>query len=238
MSSFSTRVASALSFAHLTGFGARGKRAEEDDDDDKNKGRRADDDMDDDDDDEDGKKGRRAEADDRDDDDDDDRKGKKGKRARRAEADPDDEEEDGDEDDQGDDSKGKKGKRAKRAEDDEPEDDPDAEEDDDDEDGRKARGSRAYRQGVKAERARAARVHGSKHTTGRVALAARLLATTSMSSSQIIDVLRETPRDSSASGERSGRNPALGSDGGASPTRTAAIQSSWDRAMKRAGAAD
>lgn len=220
-----SRVASALSFAHLTGFGVRGKRAEDEDDD--KKGRRADDDMDEEDQDDKGKRGRRADKEDGDDRDDD-----KGKRGKRAEADPEDEEEDGDDESEGDDDRGKKGRKAKRAEDDEPEDDPDAEDEDDKEE---ARSSRAVRQARHAERARFAKIFSSRHAAGRVALAMQLACNTSMSSSQIIEVLRDAPKDGNASAERAARNPSLGSDGGGNLSRQSAIESRWDAAMKRAG---
>ena len=220
-----SRVASALSFAHLTSFSSKGKRAEDDEDD--KKGKRADDDMDDDDQDDQGKRSRRAESDDDEGDEDD----KKGKRSKRAEADPDDEDEDGDDESEGDDDKGKRGRRAKRAEDDEPEDDPDA---DDDEDDKKSRKGASFRKGQRAERTRWARVLQSKAATGRVAMAAHLLSASSMSSSQIIDVLRDSPRQDGAAAERSRRNPDLGASGAPNVSRATAIQASWDRALKRA----
>jgi hypothetical protein len=64
-------------------------------------------------------------------------------------------------------------------------------------------------------------------------LAANLAFNTSMSRTQAINVLRDTPAEGNTNSARSGKNPALGSAGTESPSRAAAIAGRWDRAMSK-----
>jgi hypothetical protein len=221
MSKFARSVASALSFAHLTGFGSassKGSRAE-DDDEDKKKSRRAEDDRDDDDDDD--KKEGRADGDDPDAEDGDDDK----KKSRRASSDDHD-------DDEEDKPKSKKAKRAK-ADGDDPEDDPDAEDDDDEDE---MRGSSAASKARGRERARIATILSSKHAAKNLPMALNLACNTTLTRKQVLAVLRDTPAahtSAPANGHRAGRNPNLGTDRADSPNRSAAVASRWDRAMTK-----
>ncbi len=226
----SSRLAGALSFAHLAGIGAR-----------RSKAARADDDLPEDDD--------RADDDERDDDNDREPDGKKGKRARRAKRakagkraddddpdaeddDPDAEDDDPDadaddpdaedDDDDKDPPLGRKARRAKRADD----DDPDAEDDEDE-----MRGKSAVARARRRERARCAAIFGSRHAARNPALAANLAFNTSMSRKEALAVLRDTPGGSAGSHGRADRNPKLGSDGGQSSSRAEQVAGSWERAM-------
>lgn len=216
-----SRMASALSFAHLAGIGSmRGKkaRAEDNEDDDRK------DDL--------------AEENDSDEDDDrerDNNNGKKSRKAKRAKAgedaeDDDRREDDDDEradDDQDNDEGDKKSRRAKgkSASDD---DDPDAEDDEDEMHGRSAAASARRR-----ERARCAAIFGSRYAARNPVLAANLAFGTSMTRKQALNVLRDTPADSPAAAGRASKNPNLGSGGDHSPSRQATIAGRWDRAMTK-----
>ncbi|WP_175946625.1 hypothetical protein [Burkholderia pyrrocinia] len=213
-----------LSFAHL----GRGSRASDDrqDDDSGNgkKGSRASDDEDDQQQDRENgnsKRSKRADGGDSDDDDDshdDSGKGKKGKRASDAE-DDEDEDEDG--------GRGKKGRRASDGEDDER-----AEEDDDDEE--EMRGKSAVSRARRRERARCAAIFACKGAGRNPVLACKLAFTTTMTRSEAIEVLNETPAPEGSRGRR--QNPNLGIDGDRNVTSAQAIEASWDRAFQKAGA--
>ena len=216
MSKFRSSVASALSFAHLAGLNFKSSKAkgEDSDDNEQKKGSKADEDEQE----TDKKKGRRAQKEDESDDDyadyndDQDEKDKKSKSAKSAKADDDDE----DADDDGDD------------------DDIKEKNDDDDED--EMRGKSAAAGARRRERSRCAAIMGSKHAGSNVVLAANLAFNTSMTRKQALAVLRDTP-STAANGrnlDRSARrNPSLGAGGEQSPNSTAAVTSSWDRAMSR-----
>ena len=212
-----SRVASALSFAHLAGIGSmRGKNA------------RADEDV------EEWKKDARAEDDEKNGDkepDDGDKKSRKAKRAKAGEEaddkddDPDADEDDHDaDDDSEDDKKSRRAKGSKSADD----DDPDAEDDEDELHGKSAVASARRR-----ERARCAAIFGSRYAARNPVLAASLAFNTSMTRDQALTVLRDTPAGASATSGRSDRNPRLGAGGDDSPSRQVAIASRWDRAMSK-----
>jgi len=210
-----SRVASALSFAHLAGIGSmRGKNARADEDEEERK------------------KDARAEDDDKDDDQelDDDKKSRKAKRAKAGEdADDKDDDLDADEDDHDaeddeDDKKSRRAKGSKSADD----DDPDAEDDEDELHGKSAVASARRR-----ERARCAAIFGSRYAARNPVLAASLAFNTSMTRDQALTVLRDTPAGASAASGRSDRNPRLGAGGDDSPSRQVAIASRWDRAMSK-----
>jgi hypothetical protein len=216
-----SRVASALSFAHLVGIGSmRGKKAgAEDEEDDRKKGSRAEDDQD--------------EEDEDDESDKTDKKSRKAKRAKAGEdagedAGDDEDLDDDDDDDEGEEKdKGKKSKRAKAKADD---DDADAEDDDDEEMHGKSTAAAARLR----ERARCAEIFGSRYAARNPVLAANLAFNTTMSREQAINVLRDTPAEGNTNSARSGKNPVLGSAGTESPSRAAAIAGRWDRAMTKA----
>ena len=210
-----SRVASALSFAHLAGIGSmRGKNARADEDEEERK------------------KDARAEDDEEDDDlpSDDDKKNRKAKRAKAGEdADDNDDDLDADEDDHDaeddeDDKKSRRAKGSKSADD----DDPDAEDDEDELHGKSAVASARRR-----ERARCAAIFGSRYAARNPVLAASLAFNTSMTRDQALTVLRDTPAGASAASGRSDRNPRLGAGGDDSPSRQVAIASRWDRAMSK-----
>ncbi|UPG86849.1 hypothetical protein L2Y94_05705 [Luteibacter aegosomatis] len=214
MTKIATRVASALSFAHLTGLGrSSAKRARAEDDEDK-KARRAQE--------EDDEQDERSEGDDPDAEDDDRQDDKQSRRARAADN-PDDDE---------DKPSSKKAKRAK-ADGDDPEDDPDAEDDDDEEE---MNGSGSAAKARARERARFAAIFSSKAAARNLPLAMSLACNTRMTRRQVIAVLRDAPAAQALSGvnnHRESRNPNLGTDRGES-SRQASVASSWDAAMKKA----
>lgn len=212
-----SRVASALSFAHLAGIGSmRGKNARADEDEEERK------------------KDARAEDDEKNGDkepDDGDKKSRKAKRAKAGEEaddkddDPDADEDDHDaDDDSEDDKKSRRAKGSKSADD----DDPDAEDDEDELHGKSAVASARRR-----ERARCAAIFGSRYAARNPVLAASLAFNTSMTRDQALTVLRDTPAGASATSGRSDRNPRLGAGGDDSPSRQVAIASRWDRAMSK-----
>lgn len=207
------RVAGALSFAHLFGIGPmRGKKARaEDEEDEREKGSRAEDDQDDDEDEESDKT---------------DKKSRKAKRAKAGEDAGDDEGDDEDQDEEDDQKdKGKKSKRAKADD-----DDADAEDDDEEMHGKSAAAGARRR-----ERARCAEIFGSRYASRNPVLAANLAFNTTMTRTQAINVLRDTPAGGNANvnNSRSEKNPELGSGGGEAPGRAATIASRWDRAMSK-----
>ncbi|MGZ3272383.1 MAG: hypothetical protein ACXU82_03875 [Caulobacteraceae bacterium] len=206
----STAVGRALSFSHLAGIG-RGPAAKAEDNTDKKPDDAAEDDAPADDD----KKpnGKKAKADDETDDQGcDDGDDKPDEAA--ADDTPDDEDQD------------PKGKKAKASEDD-GDDDPDDKKD-------QMKSSASYKAGRKAERARCARIFGSKVAGRNPALAAHLAFNTGISSAAALQILTETPVSAAATtlGEgRSARNPDLTAD---PPVKgAAAIDSRWDKAMQR-----
>jgi hypothetical protein len=214
-----SRVASALSFAHLAGIGSmRGKNARADDDEEERK------------------KDARAEDDEKDDDQDSDGGDKKSRKAKGAKAgedaddkdkddDPDADEDEHDADDDGeDDKKSRRAKGSKSAAD----DDPDAEDDEDELHGKSAAANARRR-----ERARCAAIFGSRYAARNPVLAASLAFNTSMTRDQALTVLRDTPAGASAAIGRSDRNPRLGAGGEDAPSRQVAIASRWDRAMSK-----
>jgi hypothetical protein len=204
-----SRVASALSFAHLAGIGSmKGKKtADVDDDDDAKKGDRASGDQDDD-------------KTDKDDGQDKDDKSAKGTKAAG------DDNQDDDKDDDTDKDKSKKSGKAKGAS--AEDDDVDAEDDEDEMHGKSASASARRR-----ERARCAAIFGSRHAAHNPVLAANLAFNTSMTRQQAMDVLRDTPAGGTANGNRSASNPKLGAGGEEAPSRTVAIAGRWDRAMSQ-----
>ena len=206
-----SKIASAANFAHLLGISA--KKAE--DDEDKKDSRRAEDDQEDDD-----KKSRRADdsdkdykerADDDNDEDAEDGDDKKSKKSKRAEDDSDDEDD----------------KKSKRADD---EKDDDKMEDDGDDDEEEMRGKSAVARARRRERARCAAIFRSKMAGKNPVLAANLAFNTSMTRKEALAVLENTPAAQSFGGDRSARNPSLGSDA----TRSQNPSSRWDAAFKKA----
>ena len=208
-----SRVASAMSFAHLAGIGSfRSKKARVEDEDDE-KDACADEDQDDEQDRDSGDSKRSRKA-----------KGAKGSKADEDDKmsdDDDDEEAEGDEDEKT--SRKAKGRFA--AGDD---DDPDAEDDDDE-----MRGKSAVAQARRRERARCAAIFGSRHAANNPVLAASLAFNTSMTRQEALDVLRDTPAGAPAASGRSNRNPQLGAGGDQAPSRQVAIANRWDRAMSK-----
>ncbi|VVE12806.1 hypothetical protein PCA20602_02724 [Pandoraea capi] len=211
MKSIRTLAARGLSFAHLAGISSRAARAEDDD-------RRDDDQAEDD----------EMDDQDRDDRDPGDSKGKKGRRAEEREDDkPDAEEDPADEKDKG----------ARRAEDDDV--DPDAEDDDADPDAEddegEMRGKSSAARARRREQARCAAIMGSKAAARNPVLAANLAFKTRMTRAEAIDTLEATPAAASAAhSSRAARNPSLGGDGGAKPSRQQALAARWDANLKAA----
>ncbi|BET09427.1 hypothetical protein THI4931_04690 [Pandoraea sputorum] len=210
MKSIRTLAARGLSFAHLAGITSRAARAEDEDrrDDD----RAEDDEMDD---------------QDREDRDPGDSKGKKGRRAEEREDDKTDADEDPNDD---------KSKRARRAEDDV---DPDAEDDDADPDAEddegEMRGKSSAARARRREQARCAAIMGSRAAARNPVLAANLAFKTRMTRAEAIDTLEATPAPASAAhSTRAARNPSLGGDGGAKPSRQQALAARWDENLKAA----
>jgi len=212
-------AARGLSFAHLAGITQRGARAEDD--------RRDDDDE-------------RAEDDEQQEKDrEDGTNGSKGKKGRRAEDDNRDdvdaEDDDGDAGDDKNDDSGK-GKKGSRAEDDEMDDDvdddsdPDAEDDEDE-----MRGKSSAARARRREQARCAAIMGSKAAARNPVLAANLAFKTRMTRAEALATLDGTPAPASASHmSRADRNPKIGADGGAKPSRQQALAARWDENLKAA----
>jgi hypothetical protein len=215
MPTLRNKVANALSFAHLAGFGSRKAEGDEPEKKDgKAKGSRADDDEGDDKRDDqdrediDSKKSKKAEGDDPDKKDDD------------ADSESDDPAKGDDEDE---DDGAKKSKKAK-AED----DDPDAEDDEDE-----MRGKSSASSARRRERARCAAIFGSKAAGRNPVLAANLAFKTTMTRKQALLVLEGTPA-AATGGDRASRNPGLGGGGSSQPNSRQAVASSWDTAFAKA----
>lgn len=205
--SIRTLAARGLSFAHLAGFGNRASRAEDDkpEDEDKPGARGAEDDD--------------KEPRDREDGDGNGSKGKKGKKAeddKDKDPDAEDDELDEDEDD----------KKARRAENDDA--DPDAEDDEDE-----MRGKSAVARARIREQARCAAIMGSKAAGRNVELAANLAFKTRMTRQEALAILRTSPGASSASQERSSRNPRLGAGAESQRSSSQAAAAGWDRAFSK-----
>ena len=214
-------LAGAVSYAHLAGVASMAKKAndetkeyddeEKDDGEGKPKSRKA----------------KRAEDDDEEMEDKEDcpKSTRKAKRASDGDDEGEDEKdeederkkEDDDEDEDGDRAKSRKAKKASE----------DEEKDDDDKE------RAAEKRGRRAERARMAKVMGSKAVVRNLPLAVRLLTTTSMASADIIAAVREMP---AAAGVPVRRNPDLGPNGGPGPGAMSSIQKGWERAFAKAGA--
>lgn len=201
--SIRTLAARGLSFAHLAGFGNRASRAEDDKPEDEDKPGAEDDDQ---------------EPRDREDGDSKGSKGKKGKKAEDDKDDPDaeDDELEEDEDD----------KKARRAEDDDA--DPDAEDDEDE-----MRGKSAVARARVREQARCAAIMGSKAAGRNVELAANLAFKTRMTRQEALAILRSSPAASSASQDRSARNPRLGAGAESQRSSSQAAAAGWDRAFSK-----
>lgn len=204
MKKFGSKVASALSFAHLAGLGMRAKAEDEDDRKDDVEG------------DEPEKKDQDRENGD----------SKKGKKARRAEDDKDDKSAEGDDLDQDEDDEEDK-PRGRKAED----EDPDAEDDDDEEE---MRGTSAAAKARRRERARCAAIFASKAAGKNPALAANLAFNTSMTRKEAIVVLESSPATTAPTDSgRSARNPGLGAGGSVQGSSKQATASRWDAAFAK-----
>jgi hypothetical protein len=130
-----------------------------------------------------------------------------------------------------------KAKKAESDDEDEKMESDDKDPEDDKKDSKKARGTSGVSRGVTMERARWTAVIGSRAFSRNPAVGAHMLASTSMSASAILGVLRDTPVSASAADSRSARNPNIGTDAAAAPTGASAIQNAWGSAFKRAGVA-
>jgi hypothetical protein len=86
--------------------------------------------------------------------------------------------------------------------------------------------------GVAQERARWTAVLGSKSFARNPAIAARLLANTSMDAPAIISALHDTPAAVSPDAARATRNPNLGTS---APAVAVSTDTRWGAAFKRAG---
>ncbi|WP_087688048.1 hypothetical protein [Pandoraea sp. PE-S2R-1] len=209
MKSIRTLAARGLSFAHLAGITSRAARAEDEDrrDDD----RAEDDEMDD---------------QDRDDGDPGDSKDKKGRRAEDREDDKPDAEDDSD--------PNKSGRSTANDDADPDAEDEDADPDAEDDDG-EMRGKSAAARARRREQARCAAIMGSKAAARNPVLAANLAFKTRMTRAEAIDTLEATPASASAAhSTRAARNPSLGGDGGAKPSRQQALAARWDANLKAA----
>lgn len=212
------KVASALSFAHLTGVGSNARA--ETDEEKKDPAER---------DHEDGnvKKGKKAEdkkdcpAAENDD----------GTEDKEASGDDLPESDDGDGDDDGD----KKGKKAKKAKADKQDGDG-ADEDEDDKEDREVemRGNSPAAQARRREQARCAAIFASPAAGKNPALAANLAFKTRMTRQEALVVLESTPAAAGpGNAARAARNPNVGSGASGSPTSAQAVASSWDRTFAK-----
>ena len=171
------------------------------------------------------------------------------KKDARAEGDGDDEEkkdrddgdakaDDGDDDKKDDDQKSSKAKSKAESDDDEDaeEGDEDKEKAEDDDDGdEEMRGKSAVARARLREQARCAAIFASKAAARNPVLAANLAFKTRMTRSEAIATLEGTPAPASAAHvSRSARNPNLGIDGGAKPSRQQALAARWDENLKAA----
>jgi hypothetical protein len=199
-----SKVASALSFAHLAGLGQRSKA--EGDDPEKKDDEEA--------------KGSRAEGDDSEDKEKDDTNSKKSKAEK---GDDDKDYAEGDDPDKKDEDADAKGSKA---EGDDKEKDAEGDDDEDEMSGKSAAASARRR-----ERARCAAIFGSKAAGRNPVLAANLAFNTRMTRKEAIAVLESTPAAVQPGADRSGRNPVLGSGASAGRNPKQAIASSWDQAF-------
>ncbi|HXA48341.1 MAG TPA: hypothetical protein VNW52_11975 [Burkholderiaceae bacterium] len=126
------------------------------------------------------------------------------------------------------DEKDEKDEEARRAKAEEEEADEDKDDDEDE-----MRGKSAASQARRRERARCATIMGSKFAARNLVLAANLAFNTTMTRSQALAVLKDTPAATAPHQGRSAGNPSLGAGGGELANSKAAIDSSWDRAMKK-----
>jgi hypothetical protein len=206
----STKVASALSFAHLGGLARKNAKASAEEDDDKKEQDREDTNAK-------AAKGAKAEGDDderkkRDDETDDEHE------ARVAKLD-DDEAAEGDDPDKKDDDGDDKAKA----------------EDGDDKD-EEMRGKSATAQARRREQARCAAIFGSKAAAGNPVLAANLAFKTRMGRTEALAVLEATPAAAAAvpvNANRAARNPGIAAGGAMNPGGPQAAASSWDRAFAK-----
>jgi hypothetical protein len=202
-----SKVASALSFAHLASIG-RSARAEESDpkDDDKDKA----------------KKAKAADDDPEEKDDQDHEDGDAKGKAKGVKADDEDPDADAEEDEPEEDDDDKKAKKAKAK----------ASDGDDDED--EMRGNSAAAAARRRERTRCAAIFGSKAAARNPVLAANLAFSTSMTRKEALAVLESTPAAVTPGSGREARNPSLGGGGTQQVSGTQAVASSWDRAFAKA----
>jgi hypothetical protein len=108
--------------------------------------------------------------------------------------------------------------------------DPDAEDDDEE-----MRGKSAVARARLREQARCAAIFASKAAARNPMLAANLAFKTRMTRAEAIATLEGTPAPASAAqSNRAARNPNLGADGGAKPTRQQALAARWDENLKAA----
>lgn len=210
-------LAGKLSFAHLAGLSVRGAKSRADEDPDKDPEETADDDD-------------KNYKDDQDRSNGDSKKGSRADDEQPDDRDPDAEDDRPQDGDDNDEPKNKKGKRAKAEGDDD--NDPEAEDDDDEDE---MRGKSAAASARRRERARCAAIMGSRYAAGNVVLAANLAFNTTMTRKQALAVLRDTPPAATEPLHtgRASRNPRLGAGGEAAPTSQQAIESRWERTMKR-----
>ncbi|WP_338662622.1 hypothetical protein VQH23_21035 [Pararoseomonas sp. SCSIO 73927] len=185
-------------------------------------------------------KGRRAEDEERreeSEDEEDEDKRARGRRASDEDEEGDDEDrekaEDGD-DEEGDEEDDKRARsRRTAAEEDEDAEDDDEEQDEKDDRDPKARAARSR------ERARCARILGSKAAAGRAAAAANLACNTTMSAKAAVKLLGTLPKQQAAAPGLGQRMADLGNRPSAAetpaPSRKQQAAASWDTAMKRAG---
>lgn len=203
------KVASALSFAHLTGIGSQ-SRAADDAPEKKDDGK--------------AKKAKKAE-DDEPEKKDQDREDGNVKKAKSGDDDDDDKDnasDDGsDADDEDEDDGDEKKAKAKGAKADD--------EDGDDE----MSGNSAAAAARRRERARCAAIFGSKAAAKNPALAANLAFNTRMTRSEALVVLENSPAAAASDHSgRSARNPSLGGGGTAQVSSGQAIATGWDAAFK------
>lgn len=140
--------------------------------------------------------------------------GSKGKKSKKAE---DDTDKDPDAEDD---------KKARHAEDDDA--DPDAEDDEDE-----MRGKSAAARARIREQARCAAIMSSKAAGRNVELAANLAFKTRMTRQEALAILRNSPAASSASQDRSSRNPRLGAGAESQRSSSQAATAGWDRAFSK-----
>lgn len=130
--------------------------------------------------------------------------------------------------------------RAARAEDDDRREDDERAEDDDrdpdaEDDEGEMRGKSSAARARRREQARCAAIMGSKAAARNPVLAANLAFKTRMTRAEAIETLEGTPAPASAvHSNRAARNPSLGGDGGAKPSRQQALAARWDANLQAA----